>query len=127
MKIRNIGALAMFTFSCAAFGQKLYEVRPAVGGGYDVYAPRGLEALREGSSLQIPRNLVTPAAPLDFSGLLNASQKAQQETYNAIRQREATENIREQNRLMQQRARMEAERYREDAEARRLAREADMA
>lgn len=127
MKIKHLGILAVFAFSTAAFAQRLYEVRPAIGGGYDVYAPRGLEAPPERSRLQIPANLVTPSAPLDYSGLINSYQNGVRSANEAIYQRAATENMQQQTRLMQQRARIEAEQYREDLEARRQAREAESA
>src|SRR5258708_32661267 len=51
------------------------------------------------SSLQIPPNLVTPAAPLDHSGLLNPYQNGYQTSATAIYQREGTGKKRQQHRL----------------------------
>jgi len=126
MKIKESIILGVFAFSIPAFAQQLYQIRPAYGGGYNVYGPGGSQASPP-SGLQIPPNLVTPAAPLDYSGLLNSYQNGYQNSANLSYQREATENMRQQTRLMQQRARIEAEQHRQDVETRRQAREADLA
>ena len=101
------------------------------GGGlpprYTTIAPTYGSLQPAQGEVRIPRNLVTPLAPLDFSGVLNSYQKSYQDSVNANAQRQATEYVRKQTRLVEQRSRMEAEQYQKDIEVRQQDREADLA
>lgn len=137
MKIKQLGIFAVFAFSTSAFAQPLYEIRPSFFGGYDVYAPRGVEAPRQKFSdvdlVGDSRPVVTPQATAAMSQAFRDGFMTTADIMDRVGERaKATEkyeieNMRLQTRLMQQRARIELEQHREDLEARRQAREADLA